>query len=91
MSEECVVIAILKMLNEGSKTEVALNLFLFTNFSRWKTEYLRDFIDEIKHIIERKHQDNKILICYNPILAISLSCEALAKIAICKDKFHDMI
>ena len=55
MSEECVVIAILKMLNEGSKTELALNLFLFTNFSRWKTEYLRDFIDEIKQIIERKH------------------------------------
>lgn len=34
----------------------------------------------IKDIIKSKHENNRILLCYNPILAICLSCEYLMKI-----------
>ena len=67
MTGNNIIEKILEILSNGSKTELALNLLLFTDFSRWEQNYLRYFIDRIKEIIKAGHESNKILVSYNPI------------------------
>lgn len=45
MTSDIIVKKVLEILNSGSKTELALNLLLYTDFSRWSQEYQRDFLD----------------------------------------------
>lgn len=41
----------------------------------------------LKEIVTEEHERNRILLCYNPILAIALGCEFLDKIAQNKNIF----
>mmetsp|Transcript_45393 Transcript_45393/g.33177 ORF Transcript_45393/g.33177 Transcript_45393/m.33177 type:complete len:248 (+) Transcript_45393:1299-2042(+) len=64
----------------GAKTELILNLLIFSDLSRWEQSRIRVFVNMIKDIVKQAHESNRILLCYNPILAICLSCEYLNKI-----------
>lgn len=57
----------MNLFEAGSKTELILNVLLFADFSRWKQKVLRSFLDMIKEIITSGHEQNRILLCYNPI------------------------
>ncbi len=72
---------ILEILAVGSKSELILNVLLFADFSRWKQKSLRVFLDMLKEIIGSGHEQNRILLCYNPVLAICLACEFVNKVA----------
>ncbi|CDW71841.1 UNKNOWN [Stylonychia lemnae] len=69
-----------KIKSTGTKTELVLNTLIFADFSRWSQVKLRVFIDFITEIVKRGHEQNRILLCYNPIQVITLSCEFLTKI-----------
>jgi hypothetical protein len=71
----------LQIFGQGAKTELILNILIFTDFARWEQKTIKEFITMIKEIISSGHELNRILLCYNPILAIALSCEFLMKIA----------
>ena len=81
----------------GSKSELILNVLIYTDFIRWEQRNLRYllsrsilciwvtnsdriFIDMMKEITSQGHEQNRILLCYNPIMAICLCCEFLKKI-----------
>ena len=70
---------ILEILKQGTKTEIVLNMFIYADFSRWKQDYIKEFIEFIKQFVESK-EPNLMYKCYNPILTICLSCEFLTKI-----------
>jgi len=71
---------ILKILHQGTKTELILNVLIFADFGRWKQEKLTKFIDFISEITDSSKEQNLIYKCYNPIMTICLCCEFLMKI-----------
>ena len=81
LTQEGIIEQILKIFSTGAKSELILNVLLFSDFSRWEQKVLRSFLDMIKEIITNGHEQNRILLCYNPVLAICLSSEFVNKIA----------
>jgi hypothetical protein len=77
---EDIVYKVIDILNHGAKTELVLNVLLFTDFTRWEQKLKRRFIDEVKEILQSGHEKNRILLCYNPIMSISLCCEFLDRV-----------
>mmetsp|Transcript_37727 Transcript_37727/g.57768 ORF Transcript_37727/g.57768 Transcript_37727/m.57768 type:complete len:137 (+) Transcript_37727:1216-1626(+) len=75
-----IIEVILKILNQGNKTELILNVLIFADFGRWKQEKLRRFIDFIGEITDSSKEQNLMYKCYNPIMTICLCCEFLMKI-----------
>lgn len=64
------------MLDLKSKTELVLNVCLYADLSMWPQETLRRFIESLQDITEStNHEQNRIVLCYNPILTICLACE----------------
>mmetsp|Transcript_43453 Transcript_43453/g.41916 ORF Transcript_43453/g.41916 Transcript_43453/m.41916 type:complete len:227 (-) Transcript_43453:2526-3206(-) len=80
LNQEDILDMILGIFEGGAKTELILNLLIFSDLSRWEQARIRWFVNMIKDIIKSAHEKNRILLCYNPILAICLSCEYLNKI-----------
>jgi hypothetical protein len=68
---------LMETFDEGTKTELVLNVLTFSDLSRWEQKRIRKFVDIIKEIVKASHDKNRILLCYNPILTICLSCEYL--------------
>ncbi len=64
-----------------SKSELLLNCLMYTDFGRWEQRQIKIFIKHISSIIYSGHESNRILLCYNPIMAIALACEFLLKIS----------
>ena len=79
-----IINTILELFDIGSKSELILNVLLFADFSRWKQKQLKMLMEMIEEILSSGHEQNRILLCYNPVLAICLSCEFVNKIATCK-------
>jgi hypothetical protein len=84
LNETDVIETILELLEKRNKTEQVLNIMLFANFSRWEQKYLKRFIDQIKGIVFEGHEENRLLLSYNPIMIICISCTFLDKIGNCK-------
>jgi len=68
------------ILKSDEKTELIFNVLIFCDFGRWNQPDIRSFIMHIKEIIKSGHEENRILVSYNPIMVICLSCEFLFKI-----------
>lgn len=80
MNKEEIIKEILKIFEQGSKTELILNILIYTEFHHWEQKHLKVFVKNIKSILISSHENNRILLCYNPILSIALSCEFLSKV-----------
>lgn len=65
---------ILEQLATKSKTEFLLNILIFTDFSRWPQTDLNTFIDHLDEMTGEPHEQNRIVLSYNPILTICLAC-----------------
>jgi len=81
---------ILEIFENGAKTELILNLLIFSDLTRWEQTRIRHFVNMIKDIVKSSHEKNRILLCYNPILALCLSCEYLNKIGNCKKVWYNV-
>jgi hypothetical protein len=88
MVQPYVIQQVLKIFGRGSRSELLLNVMLFSDFTRWEQINLRALLNMLKEIVTEEHEQNRILLCYNPILAISLSSEFLDKIAENKNIFR---
>lgn len=88
---------LMEMLKLKSKTEFILNVCLFADLSMWPQQFeLKDFIEAIGEIpSENRYEQNRIVLCYNPILTICLACEQLniigEKVAIFKHECMSLI
>ena len=76
-----VIKELLHDIQQGEKTDLHLNLLNFANFSLWHHRHLVTLISFFKDIANRDYAHNRILLSYNPILFICLSCEYLQSIA----------
>ena len=65
---------LLEMLSHKAKTELVLNVLIFADFSRWRQQQLREFIDFLTEMSGESHEQNRILLSYNPIQTICLAC-----------------
>ena len=69
------------MMKTKAKTEFVLNILIFADFSNgWNQLILQDLIDCIEEISQNDHEQNRIVLSYNPILTICLSCIHLQSI-----------
>lgn len=64
-------------LGNGEKSDFYLNMINFANFSLWHHRHLVTLISFFKEIATNDYAHNRILLSYNPILYICLSCEYL--------------
>jgi len=83
-----VIEKILGQLKRDAKSELILNVLLFSDFTRWEQINLRALLEMLEEIAIEEHEQNRILLSYNPILAIALSGEFLNKIAENKNIFR---
>jgi hypothetical protein len=79
---------ILDLFAKGAKSELILNVLLFSDFTRWETVKLRSLLDMIGEMVTEEHEQNRIMLCYNPIMAIALGCEFLNQISANKNIFR---
>ena len=70
---------------DGSKTNFILNVLLLTDITLWKTHYLEELIE----IFEEYLEGNQLLLSYNPLMSIALTCDLLTKIGKSRKMFHD--
>jgi len=77
MTQPSVLEHLLNLFAKGAKSELIMNVLLFSDFTRWETTKLKALLDMLKEIITEEHEQNRILLCYNPIMAIALACEFL--------------
>ena len=69
---------LLDIISRKAKTEFVLNVLLYADFTIWPLMQVKDIIDAIGEITnETKVENNRILLSYNPILTICLSCAVL--------------
>ena len=57
------------------KTEFILNILIFADFSGgWSHDEIGVIIECIEEIVTEGHEQNRIVLSYNPILTICLAC-----------------
>jgi hypothetical protein len=88
MTSQSVLEHILNLFGKGAKSELILNVLLFSDFTRWETVKLKSLLDMLAEMITEEHEQNRILLCYNPIMAIALGCEFLDQISSNKNIFR---
>ena len=65
---------IMKTLIDGTKTELILNVCIYSDFSAWKRPDIDRFMEFLNCTIDPDKEQNLMYKCYNPILVICLSC-----------------
>ena len=88
MTSPLIIDHILDLLSKLAKTELLLNVLLFSDFTRWDQGRLRQLLDMINEIASEEHEQNRILLSYNPIMTIALGCEFLDQISSNKNIFR---
>ena len=71
---------LLDQLSLKQKTEFVLNILSFTDWSRWPPVELEKLIDHLEEMNDKQHEQNRIVLSYNPILCICLACIHLKSI-----------
>lgn len=70
----------MQILEHKENTILVLNVLLYADFSIWPQIQLREIIEKLEEISELGATLNRILLSYNPILLICLSCLVLKSI-----------
>lgn len=68
------------LLKEGARTNYLLNILTLIDLGLWKNKQLRDLIDVFSDYGEDSYDKNKLLLSYNPLMSIALTCELLSNI-----------
>lgn len=97
--EDPVVNKLLMYLNDGTRSIYILDILALLDISIWKNrqlkytnEYLlryRDLLDMLSSFSDQSYEANKLLLSYNPLMTIVLSCELAKTIAVVRRKFEN--
>jgi hypothetical protein len=88
MADPDVIEHILGLFEKKAKSELILNVLLFSDFTRWETIKMKTLLGMLEEMISEEHEQNRIMLCYNPIMTIALACEFLDKISSNKNIFR---
>ena len=72
-------------LEDGSKTNFILNVLLLTDIAQWKPHALIELLS----IFEEYTEQGQLLLSYNPLMSIALTCDLLNKIGTSRKAFRD--
>jgi len=82
-----IITEIIAIMHISTKTELILNVLIFTDFTRWSSTQLKEVLEWIGSITGEDSISNLMYKCYNPILVICLCCDFLTKIGDVKSEF----
>lgn len=85
--KEKVILKLLDLMKQGSKTNFILNTLILADISVWKNKHLLMLIEMFRNFTDGLFEDNRLLLCYNPLLIIALSAELLTLIGKSRQKF----
>lgn len=75
-------------LQDGSKTNLVLNVLLLADVVLWNSNYLEELLGELSNFVN-DFDDNRLLFSSNAMLSIALTADLLTKIGNGKKKFQD--
>lgn len=52
-----------------------MNLLIYADFAAWDRDHIGILVEELKSITKSGIYENKIMLCYNPLMTICLGCE----------------
>lgn len=88
MIDREVINEIFALFRKRMRSELVLNVLLFSDLSRWEQTQLRTLLGMLAEMVTEEIEQNRILLAYNPILTIALSAEFLNKISSSKNIFR---
>ena len=88
MIDKDIVNEIFSLFRKRMRSELILNVLLFSDLSRWEQTHLRTLLGMLAEMVNEEIEQNRILLAYNPILTIALSAEFLDKISSSKNIFR---
>ena len=71
--------------DDGSKTNFLLNVFLLTDISQWKPQFLGELLDVFGEFVEA----DQLMLSYNPLMSIALTCDLVVKIGASRKMYSD--
>ena len=80
---------ILKLLDNGSKTNLILNVLLLIDIGVWSFNESARLISSIQELLTGKELENKLLLSNNPLMSIALSSELLSNIGRSKERYKE--
>lgn len=88
MIDREVINEIFALFRKRMRSELVLNVLLFSDLSRWEQTQLHTLLGMLAEMVTEEIEQNRILLAYNPILTIALSAEFLNKISSSKNIFR---
>ena len=84
--EPMIVTKLLKIFQEDcAKTNLVLNVFLLTDISLWRPNFLEDLLD----VFDKYLEGYQLLLSNNPLMSIALTCDLVVKIGVSRKMFKD--
>ena len=77
------------MMENGSKTNLILNVLLLIDIGVWSFEETSRLISSIEELLTGEELDNKLLLSNNPLMSIALSSELLSNIGDAKERYKE--
>lgn len=68
---------IINLIDKGSSTLIGLNTLVLTDVSVWNKDQIQLLISNFDKFCTENFDNNNLLLCYNPLLAIALTAELL--------------
>ena len=76
-------------MDNGSKTNLILNVLLLIDIGVWSFEETSRLISSIEELLRGDELDNKLLLSNNPLMSIALSSELLSNIGEAKERYKE--
>ena len=81
---------ILKLMDDGAKTNLILNVLLLIDIGVWSFDRTADLILSIEALYDGGDDlENKLLLSNNPLMSIALSSELLSNIGDAKEMYKE--
>lgn len=63
----------LELLKSGQSTNYYLNILTSIDIAMWRTNYIKELIEILEHYKDENHQNNQLMLSYNPLMTIALA------------------
>jgi len=84
-----VVKMILELMDNGSKTNLILNVLLLIDIGVWSFDDTLDLILSLEELTGGDDLENKLMLSNNPLMSIALSSELLSNIGDAKETYKE--
>lgn len=87
--DEEVIGKMLEVLNYGSRSNFILNVLSLIDVSMWRIQKLKDLISIFSGYADEGYEKNRLMLSYNPLMSIALTCELLKFLSRTRKRFQN--